>query len=263
MTKEELKKQNAGGTAEVAAPAESAEAAPPVDDRPNRTAFSKRFAKRHQDVDFEDKEARYGAMNDDADMLSRYEESGKALSGIMDNNKWFAAVLMKMQKNPDMNPVEAMADFGVDIQAALQDPEEAKKVSEIIAKHQEAVAEQEKHADELMKNLQKSRKVADEVFGENAGEMWEKFFDIIGDAENGIISKDTWQLFMNGNNYDSDIASARDEAAMQARNEKIQNKVRSSASEGIPPSLNSSGAGNKPATPKKQKNKSSFFDDLF
>ena len=259
MTKEELEKQNAGGTAEVAA---SAESAPPVDERPNRTAFSKRFTKRHQDVDFEDKEARYGAMNDDEDMLSRYEESGKVLSGIMDNNKWFAAVLMKMQKNPDMNPVEAMADFGVDIQAALQDPEEAKKVAEIIAKHQEAVAEQEKHADELVKNLQKSRKVAEEVFGENAGEMWEKFFDIIGEAENGVVSKDTWQLFMNGNNYDTDIASARDEAAMQARNEKIQNKVRSSSTEGIPPTLSSSGGGNKPATPKQKKTRDSFFEGI-
>lgn len=262
MTEEEKAKQNAEGTAQVAAPAESAEAALPVDERPNRTAFSKRFSQRHKDIDFEDKEARYGAMNDDADMLSKYEESGKALSGIMDNNKWFAAVLMKMQQNPDMNPVEAMADFGVDIQAALQDPEEAKKVAEIIAKHQEAVAEQEKHVEELDKNMRKSRKAAEEVFGENAGDMWEKFFDIIGDAENGIVSKDTWQLFMNGNNYDSDISSAREEAAMQARNEKIQNKVRSSSAEGIPPSLSSSGAGNAPAKPKTRKKKPSFFDDL-
>lgn len=262
MTKEELEKQNAEGMGQTAPSAESATEVPTVDERPNRTAFSKRFSKRHSDIDFEDKEARYGAMNDDADMLSKYEESGKALSGIMDNNKWFAAVLMKMQQNPDMNPVEAMADFGVDIQAALQDPEEAKKVADIIAKHQEAVADQEKHADELVKNLRKSRKVAEELFGENASDMWERFFEIIGDAENGIVSKDTWQLFMNGNNYDSDISSAREEAAMQARNEKIQNKVRSSASENIPPSLSSSGAGNTPAKPKKQKGGIDFFEGI-
>lgn len=251
--KEELEQTNAEGAAQQT---------PPVDERPNRTAFSKRFSKRHSDIDFEDKEARYGAMNDDEDMLSRYEESGKALSDIMDNNKWFAAVLMKMRQNPDMNPVEAMADFGVDIQAALQDPEEAKKVAEIIAKHQESVAEQEKHTEELVSNLKKSRKTAEEVFGENAGEMWEKFFDIIGEAENGIVSKDTWKLFMNGNNYDSDISSAREEAAMQARNEKIQNKVRTSESEGIPPSLSSSGAGNAPSKPRQRQKKSDFFDDL-
>lgn len=88
---------------------------------------------------------------------------------------------------------------------------------------------------------------------------------MIADAEEGNISADTWKLFQNAYNYDGDIASARDEAAMQARNEKIQNKVRSSATEGIPPSLSSSGAGNKPAAPKTVKRKSStseFFDGL-
>lgn len=261
MTEEEKAKMNAEDAAVAAPSSGTVPEAPTADERPNRTAFSKRFAKRHSDIDFEDKEARYGAMNDDADMLSKYEESGKALSDIMDNNKWFAAVLMKMQHNPDMNPVEAMADFGVDIQAALQDPDEAKKVAEIIAKHQEAVAEQKKHADELMKNLRKSRQTASEIFGDDAGEMWEKFFDIIGEAENGIVSKETWQLFMNGNNYDSDLASAREESAMQARNEKIQNKIRSSATECIPPSLASSGAGNAPAKAKPRK-RPSFFDGL-
>ena len=49
------------------AQSQEAATAPPVDDRPNRKAFSERFAKRHKDIDFEDKEARYGAMNDDAD----------------------------------------------------------------------------------------------------------------------------------------------------------------------------------------------------
>ena len=36
--------------------------APPVEERPNRKAFAERFGKRHKDIDFEDKEARYGAM---------------------------------------------------------------------------------------------------------------------------------------------------------------------------------------------------------
>ena len=48
---------------------------------------------------------------------------------------------------------------------------------------------------------------------------------------------------------------------MQARNEKIQNKVRSSANEGIPPSLSSSGAGNKPVK-KKNEPKSGFFEGI-
>ncbi len=234
----------------------------PVEERPNRRAFSERFSKRHSDIDFEDKEARYGAMNEDADALSKYEESGRNLSEIFDKHKWFAAALMKMKDNPDMNPVEVMASFGVDIQSALEDPEEAKKVAELISQHQESVAEQEKHEQEVLKNMRKSREVLEKLYPDEASDMWKQLFDILGEAEDGNVTEDVWKMLHNSNNYDADISSARNEAAMQARNEKIQNKVRSSKAEGIPPSLASSGNGNKPATPKQQPKKSSFFDGL-
>ncbi len=266
MEKEELEMQDNGGMAEMNAPAESAEVASSVDERPNRTAFSKRFSKRHKDVDFEDKEARYAAMNDDADRLGEYEESGQALSKMLDNNKWLAAMVLDSTRK-GMHPLEWMASQGIDIKAALEDEELGKKVAEQITKYQEKVAEQEKHADELMKNLQKSRESLDELglSDEEANDLYKKVWAVIGDAEEGNISSDTWKLFKNAYNYDSDISSARDEAAMQARNEKIQNNVRSSSSEGIPPSLSSSGAGNKPASPKASNKKSSaseFFDGL-
>lgn len=241
-------------------PPQPAEETPPVDERPNRTAFSKRFSKRHSDIDFEDKEARYGAMNDDADALSRYEESGKALSGIFDKHKWFAAVIMELEKNPDMTIPEAFAKFGVDMQAALEDPEEAKKVADIIAKHQEDVAEQSKHEEELMKNFRKSADILHKLYPDEASDMWDQLFNVMQEAENGNVSKETWQMLHNANNYDSDISSARSEAAMQARNEKIQNKVRSSKDNDVPPSLSSSGAGNAPSQPKTRR--SSFFDDI-
>lgn len=259
MTKEELENQNAGGAAEVAAPAESA---PAVDERPNRTAFSKRFSKRHKDIDFEDKEARYAAMNDDADALGKYEESGQQLSKMLDNNKWLAAMVLDSTRK-GMHPLEWMASQGIDIKAALEDEELGKKVADQIAKFQENVAEQEKHGQELSDNLLKSRQAMDKLglSDEEAADLWGKVWGVIEDAERGEISSETWKLFSNAYNYDSDIASARDEAAMQARNEKIENKVRSSATENIPPSLNSSGVGNKPAKPKKEK-KESFFDGI-
>lgn len=256
MTKEEQEQMN--GAEQIAPPTEQV---PPADERPNRTAFSKRFSKRHPDIDFEDKEARYGAINDDADALSRYEEDGKALSEILDKHKWFAAALMEMEKDPDLNPVEVMAKFGVDIQAALQDPEEAKKVAELISKHQEDIASQEKHEQEVMENMRKSRNSLDKLYPEEASDMWKQLFDIMGDAENGVVSEDTWKLLHQANGYDSDIASAREEAAMQARNEKIQNKVRSSKTENLPPTLNSSGGGNAP-TKREQQPKSGFFEGL-
>lgn len=262
MNKEELERQNPEGTAETAMPSESA---PAEDERPNRTAFSKRFSKRHSDIDFEDKEARYAAMNDDADALGKYEESGQALSKMLDNNKWLAAMVLDSTRK-GMHPFEWMASQGIDIKAALEDEELGKKVADQITKYQETIAEQQKHEEKLTKNLQKSREALDKLglTDEEANDLYGKVWGVIADAEEGNISTDTWTLFKNAYNYDSDISSARDEAAMQARNEKIQNNVRSSATENIPPSLSSSGAGNKQAKPKQPKKSkaSEFFDGL-
>lgn len=238
---------------------QAAATAPPVDDRPNRKAFSERFAKRHKDIDFEDKEARYGAMNDDADALSRYEEDGKALSEMFDNNRWLAAMAMDLKKNPDLNPIEWMASQGIDIGAAMQDEEMGKKVAQQIADFQQKKADEENHEKELVANLQKSADAMDELgLDDDAkADLWESFFKVIGDAEDGIVSTETWQLFKNAQNYDADVASAREEGAMQGRNEKIQNRVKRSEKTEIPPSLNTNGGVS--STKKKS---SGFWDDL-
>ena len=259
MTKEELAQMNEEGGAQQAPPAEAATDEAPVDERPNRTAFSKRFSNRHSDIDFEDKEARYAAMNDDADLLGRYEESGKALSKVFDKHKWLAALAMDMEKNPDDNPFDAMARMGIDVKTLLDDPEGGKKLAEILAKHNEDVAEQNEATEKVTANMRKSLERLMKLYPDDAQDMWSQIYEIHDKVESGDISDDIWKMLHNANNYDSDISSARDEAAMQARNEKIQNKVRSSSTEGIPPSLSSSGAGNKPA--KKQK-RESFFDDI-
>lgn len=261
MTKEELAQMNEEGGAQQTSPAEAATDETSVDERPNRTAFSKRFSNRHSDIDFEDKEARYAAMNDDADLLEQYEQSGKALSKVFDKHKWLAALAMDMEKNPDDNPFDAMARLGIDVKTLFDDPEGGKKLAEILAKHNEDVAEQNAAADRNFANMQKSYERLMNLYPDEVDDMWQQLYEIHDKVESGDISDDIWKMLHNANNYDSDISSARDEAAMQARNEKIQNKVRSSANEGIPPSLSSSGAGNKPAK-KKNEPKSGFFEGI-
>ena len=264
MTKEELEQMNAeGGGGQQSPSMESAEAeTPPVEDRPNRKAFSDRFKQRHAEIDFEDKEARYAAMNDDADTLERYEESGKALSKVFDTHKWLAALAMDMEKNPEDNPFDAMARLGIDIRALLDDPEGGKKLSKILTEHNEAVTEQNEATEKVTANMRKSIERLNKLYPDEAQDMWKQIYEIHDQVESGDIPDDVWKMLHNANNYDSDISSARDEAAMQARNEKIQNKVRSSASEGIPPSLSSSGAGNKPAKKNEAAPKSGFFEGL-
>lgn len=248
---EELEKQNQdiGGVTQ-----------PSIEERPNRKAFSERFAKRHKDIDFEDKEARYGAMNEDADALSSYEENGRALSEMFDKNRWLAAMAMDLKDNPDMSPIEWMASQGIDIQAALNDEDTAKKVAQRIADYQQSSAEQTKHEEELKNNLQAS---ADEMDSlgldeEQKLDLWQKFFKVVGDAEDGKVSAETWKLFKNAYAYEDDVASAREQGAMQGRNEKLQNRLKTSRKESVPPTLSTSGGG----SPVQQKKKPSFWDGL-
>lgn len=234
---------------------------PQQEERPNRKAFSERFKKRHNDIDFEDKEARYGAMNDDADALSAYEENGKALSEMFDNNRWLAAMAMDLKDNPDLNPIEWMAKQGIDIKAALDDEETGKKVAEQIAKFQQDSADQAKHEEELKSNLQVSADAMEELGLDDDAklDLWEKFFKVVGDAEDGKVSAETWKLFKNAYSYDDDVATARSEGAMQGRNEKIQNKLRTSEKPEVPPSLSTSGGG---SPMQKKPKRSSFFEGL-
>jgi hypothetical protein len=89
--------------------------------------------------------------------------------------------------------------------------------------------------------------------------MWEHFWDdVFAPAFQGKVSKDTWVGLMHAMNYDSDIKNARDEAAMQARNEKHANKVKTFDEQQVPPSFGQ-GSGSR-ASARNQQKKESLMD---
>jgi len=261
MKKDEKKNPTTDTTATAAGAMQGGEQAP--SSRPNRDAYSAMFSEDNPDIDFEDKEARYGRMSEERQRYRRYRDSGKELSRVFDENPWTAKMLMDLREHPDLNPITWMADNGIDIAEALSDEKYAKEVSERIAKYQEGQLKGKKEAEQRTTNLQESAKMLSslqEEYGLNdeaCGQLWVDFFEgIIEPALNGQVSADTWKMIIKANNYDNDIASAKQEGAMQARNEKIHNKLRQPND--VPPTL---GQGGSPA-PREPKKKEGFFDDL-
>jgi hypothetical protein len=63
-------------------------------------------------------------------------------------------------------------------------------------------------------------------------------------------------------NYDQDIANASEEAAIQARNEKFSNKVKSFDDAKVPPSFSQGRGQSQTSKPKKSKSMSMDFDDM-
>ena len=256
----------AEGEEQMTMPEEAAQAQEeaPEEEFPNRKNFAGKFSKRHSDIDFEDKEARYGALSEDADRLDQYEESGRALSDVFEKHRWMASMFEDLRDNDELDPITWMAENGIDIEQALSDDEYRKQISDKIAEFQERSVKGEEAERERESNLEKSANdlaklgLSDD---ENL-EIWNYLFtEVIDPALRGEISEDTGRLVQKARNYDSDIAEASSKAGMKARNEKIRNRVKDEQQRAdVPPALSQGGASN--ARPKKEQKKESFFSDI-
>jgi hypothetical protein len=246
------------------APAVEAEQVQEVPARPNRDRYASMWAEDNPDVDFEDKEARYERMSRDREDLRKLRESGKNFSGILNKHRWLGAMLT----DNETNPLVWLSKNGIDIKAALDDPEVMAQVTEAFDNWTQKQAEGE--AAEAAKDaaIAKSVESLDAVqqeFGlsdEQKDRMFTHFWDeVFLPAFAGEVSKDTWIALMHAMNYDTDMANAREEAAMQARNEKHTNKVKNFEEKQVPPSFGQSGGG-RVAKPQKSKSMSMDFDEM-
>ena len=229
--------------------------------RPNRDRYASMWAEDNPDVDFEDKEARYERMGRDREELRSLRSSGKKLSGILDKHRWVGAMLT----DDEENPLVWMAKNGIDIRAALDDPEVMQQVTDAFNGWTQKQADGDAADAAKDAAIEKSVEALDAVqqeFGlsdEQKNRLFEHFWDeVFLPAFAGEVSKDTWVALMHAMNYDQDMANAREEAAIQARNEKFSNKVKSFDDSKVPPSF-SQGRGQRATQPKK---KEGLWDDL-
>jgi len=241
-------------------PAVEAEQVKDVPARPNRDRYAAMFAEDNPDVDFEDKESRYGRMAEEREKYRNYRDSGKKLSSILDKHRWIGAMLM----DDEENPLVWMAKNGIDIKAALDDPELMQKVTDAFGewtqKQAEGEAAEAAKDEAIAKSIEELDALQAEagLSDEQKNRMLEYFWDEVWlPAWNGQVTKDTWTAIMHAMNYDQDIANAREEAAMQARNEKHTNKLKTFDEKQVPPTFSQ---GQAKAATQKPKPKSAFMD---
>ena len=242
---------------QVSTPAGEAE----VVARPNRDKYASMWAEDNPDVDFEDKEARYERMGRDREELRKLRASGKQLTGILNKHRWLGAML----QDEETHPLVWMAKNGIDPRVALEDPDVLQKVTDAFSEWEQKQAAGEAAEAAKDEAIAKSVEQLDAVqqeFGlsdEQKNRMYEYFWDEVWlPAWSGEVTKDTWIAIMHAMNYDSDMQNAREEAAMQARNEKHTNKLKTFDEQQVPPSF--SQGGGQPVTPKKQEKEESIAD---
>ncbi len=241
-----------------------------VQPRPNRDAYQKMFAEDYPDVDFEDKEARYGKMVEDRERYRKLASSGRKLSETLGKHRWMAAMWQDLSEDKDnaLDPFTWMAKNGVDIQRAIEDEDYRKQINDYLAAWQEKQEQNEAAEADREENLKASGVALDQLSkelglsDEQCDKLWEHVFrDIIVPGWFGEVSKDTWKAALHAMNYDKDMANAREEAALQARNEKHANKVKTFDEGKVPPSF-SQARGQKVSKKPKNNGGVMSFDEM-
>lgn len=239
--------------------------APEQSARPNRDRYAAMFGEDNPDVDFEDKEARYGRMADERERYRSLRQSGSNLSQALEKNRWIAAMFQDLAEHPDKNPLVWLTENGIDIKAALDDPEVMAQVDEKFKTWQQkqvdgeaAQQAQDAAIDESLNTLS-SVQAEFGLSDEQMNRMWEHFWDdIFAPAFEGKVAKDTWIAMMHAMNYDTDMQNAREEAAMQARNEKHANRLKTFDDGQTPPPSFSQGQGR--VAPRRKEKEESMAD---
>ena len=241
--------------------------------RPNRDAYSKMWAEDNDDIDFEDKENRYARAIEDRNELRERRKADAALGGLFDKHDWLQQLYSELKDSPDIDIFEWLEGFcnenDLTIQEVLDNPDAKKRLAKKLADRNKSIAEKEAKDKQIEENMVKSYKVLAGMFPDKPKEdidgIWTSFWEIVDSAENGVVSEKTLRDFTNSLTYEDDMNNARQQAAMQARNEKITNKVRKPSEDvkGLPPSLSQgAGAPTQREMPKKKSFAKSFFEDI-
>lgn len=228
--------------------------------RPNRDKYAAMFGEDNPDIDFEDKEARYGRMAEERENWRTLRNSGRQLTAALDGNRWLGAMFQDLAKHPEKNPLVWLVENGIDVKAALDDPDVMAEVDEKFKnwQQQQVDGEQAKQAEDAaidgslqaLASVQQEYGLSDEQFDR----LWEQFWDeVFAPAFKGEVSKETWVAMVHAMNYDGDMANAREEGVMQGRNEKQANRLKTYEEQQVPPTFGGGGGQSRPSQKREKK----------
>lgn len=209
-------------------------AAAPV--KSGKDSFGERFGKKFPDVDAQDEEAYYGALNGEFDRVERMDAAQRELGELLGRDPRSAGFLMAL-KNGD-NPMEYLIEqYGDDFREALNDEDKAKEFAAAFAKNAEKRAESERLREESSKNLQAMVDALDEAQkdGSFTDDDAVKAFEYLY-ADGGLmdrilvndIKKEDWMMLLKATKYDDmmaenevKVSEAREEGEVAGRNANI------------------------------------------
>lgn len=223
-----------------------------------RDTFRERFSSRFPDVNADDEEAYYGALNGEFDRVEASDKAQKQLGEALARDPRSAGFLMVMMKGG--NPMEYLIEqYGEDFREALNDEEKAKELADAFAKHAEKRAESDKLRAQAAENMQAMVDALDaaQADGSFADEDAANAFEYLY-ADGGLldrilvneVKKEDWMMLMKAAKYDdmlkeneAKVAEAREEGEVAGRNANIDiQKKKKSQVNAMPSNVPSNGS---------------------
>ena len=232
-----------------------------------RDTFRERFGQRFPDVNAEDEEAYYGALNGEFDRMEASDKAQRELGEVLARDPRSSGFLMVLKNGG--NPMEYLIEqYGDDFREALNDEVKAKEFAAAFAKNVENRAKAEELKAQANANMEAMVEALDaaQADGSFADEDAMKAFEYLY-ADGGLldrilvndIKKEDWMMLMKAAKYDDmmkenevAVANAREEGEVAGRNANIDiQKKKQTKAKSIPGNVPSNGSVK--TAPKKDK----------
>lgn len=211
-----------------------------------REKFREGFSSRHPDVNIDDEEAYYGALDDEYNQreeeIGKYRSDNEKLNNMFMENPHAAYFMNDLIDGKEQLGVALMRQFGETFRDAVTDPteENVKAFADALDEHAAKIKENEALQAEFEQNADASEAtieawaVEHKASGEQIDAMREFINNQFASLLSGVITKELLDFAFKGLNYDKDVVAAAESGAAQGRNEKIQEKMRKAKGDGMP-----------------------------
>lgn len=211
-----------------------------------REKFREGFSSRHPDVDINDEEAYYGALDDEYNQreeeIGKYRSDNEKLNNMFMENPHAAYFMNDLIDGKEQLGVALMRQFGDTFRDAVDDPteENVKAFADALDEHAAKIKENDALQAEFEQNADASEATIEawakehNANGEQIDAMREFINNQFASLLSGVITKELLDFAYKGLNYDNDVAAAAESGAAQGRNEKIRETMRRGKGDGMP-----------------------------
>ena len=204
-----------------------------MNENTERQRFLQRFSQRFDDLNPEDENNYYERANKLMDDYEAYEAATKNLLDALDGNDQMMDMIGQACTQEDFNPLTWMIEnCGMDLQAAMNDPDFAAVLSKMHSKHLEEEAHRREIDEQMRHNLPlsleaisqraKELNIDDQTKDAIVARLWQLGEEMV----KGVLPVEFFDLMVKGENYDAEVAAAYERGKSEGLNFRIDEHLR-------------------------------------